>query len=230
MGIFDKFRQSSKPQNVIEDYQLENVIHRKVNERLWLHPYDAGRFVVVGEIDAAMLSTGTDDEETKKFLPGLSISKETLEKKMFAVEVGLGISYLITIDKFPVGMIDLTPPKANKIQHNLDMWTLDFFIINNMRDKGIMSSCFPAFLKLMAQNIGIKEIYAWVHEENSRSINVLEKFFFRMVDSIPLYDSTKRPIISPGYKAWKCPLQELRFYDTHINCPSYWADRPTVVY
>lgn len=230
MGLFDKFRHPAKPQNIIEDYELANVIHRKVNEHLWLHPYDEERLINLGELDAQLLTVGTNDAESKEFLPGLSISKESLHKRVVSVELGIGISYLIALDKMPIGMIELTLPKRNKIQNNMTVWSLDFFIVNYLRDKGVMSSCFPAFMKLMVQNIGIKEVYAWVHEDNLKSISVLEKFFFRVVDTIQLHDSTKRPIISPHYMAWKCPLQELVFADGQIRCPSYWADRPTLVY
>lgn len=230
MGLFDKFRHPAKPQNIIEDYELANVIHRKVNEHLWLHSYDEERLINLGELDAQLLTVGTNDAESKEFLPGLSISKESLHKRVVSVELGIGISYLIALDKMPIGMIELTLPKRNKIQNNMTVWSLDFFIVNYLRDKGVMSSCFPAFMKLMVQNIGIKEVYAWVHEDNLKSISVLEKFFFRVVDTIPLHDSTKRPIISPHYMAWKCPLQELVFADGQIRCPSYWADRPTLVY
>ena len=227
MGIFDRFKRTSESHNVIEDYELGNIIYRKVNEHLWLSPYDAERYFKFGKIDAQLLKAGTEDEETKRFLPGLSISEEVLGKKILAVEAGIGISYLITFDNFPVGMIDITPPKTNKFHSNMNMWTFDFYITNDMRNKGIMSACFPAFLKLLAHNIGIKEIYAWVHEDNTRSIYILEKFFFRVVDTIPISDPSKRPIITPQYKAWKCPLQELMFYDTHFTCPANWADRPT---
>lgn len=34
MGLSDKFRHPAKPKNIIEDYELANVIHRKVNEHL----------------------------------------------------------------------------------------------------------------------------------------------------------------------------------------------------
>ncbi len=233
MSISDLFKRKESPSkkgNVIEDYELENVIYRKITEELRLVPYDAERFFKFVKFDAQLLSMGIDDNETKTFLPGLSISEEELKKRILSVEAGLRISYLITVKNMPVGMIDLDPPKANKIQYNMPIWTIDYFVVNNLRNKGLMTACFPAMLKIMANNIGIKDIYAWVHEDNTISIRLLEKFFFRQVDSIPLHDSSKRPIITPHYLAFKCPVQELRFLDKQINCPAYWADKPTLEY
>ena len=233
MGLRDIFKKKDdlpKKTEVIEDYKLDNIIYRKINDVLWLQPYDAERFFTVGEIDAQLLSAGIDDEETKNYLPGLTVSKDDLKKKVLAVEAGIRISYLITLNKMPVGMINLDPPKANRVQHNMPIWTMDYFVINSLRNKGIMTDCFPALLKLMAKNIGISEIYAWVHEDNTISIGILEKFFFRTVNSIPLHDSSKRPIIAPHFMAFKCPLNELVFGDGQIRCPSYWADKQTLVY
>lgn len=233
MSLTDLFKKNSKPtngDNIIEDYELGDIIYRKVTEDLWLCPYDAERFYKLGEVDAQLLSMGIDDADTKKYLPGLAITEDNLKKRVLSVELGLEITYLITLHKYPVGMIILNPPKYNKVQYNLPIWTIDYFVVNNMRNKGIMSACFPPLLKLLAENIGIKDVYAWVHDDNEQSIRLLEKFFFRLVDSVPLYDNTMRPIIREHYLALKCPVQELRFYDTHLNCPAYWADRPTMIY
>lgn len=219
-----------KKEGLIEDYELKSIIYRKITEELWLAPYDVERFLQFGKIDAQLLSMGIDDNETNTFLPGLSITEDELKKRVFSVEAGLRISYLITVQNMPVGMIDLDPPKTNKVQHNMPIWTIDYFVVNYLRNKGIMTACFPAMLRIMANNIGIKDVYAWVQEDNTNSIRLLEKFFFRIVNSIPLHDSSKRPVITPHYLALKCPVQELSFLDKQINCPAYWADMPTLVY
>ena len=142
MSLSDLFKKNKK--EIIEDYKLESIIYRRITDELWLVPYDGERLYKVGKFDAQLLSMGIDDNETKTFLPGLCISEEDLKKRVFAVEAGIRISYLITVKNMPVGMISLDSPKANKIQHNMPFWTMDFFVVKDLRNKGLMTACFPA--------------------------------------------------------------------------------------
>lgn len=213
-----------------EDYKLENIVYRKISEQVWLAPYDAERLFKYGKQDAFFLNEGVNDDDAQKYLEGISITFDYLKERVLCVESGSCITYLITVRGFPMGMFFLYPPMTNKMQRNRPIWTIEYFVVNKFRGKGIMTSCFPAFMKLMAKDIGIDEVYAWVHDDNVTSIGILEKFFFRKVDTLPVYDNRLRNVTMPHYLALKCPLCDINFYDTYIDCPQDWIDKPTLVY
>lgn len=48
---------------ITEDYKIENIIHRKIAENLWLHSYYGERFLNCGKIDTQLLCAGIDDVE-----------------------------------------------------------------------------------------------------------------------------------------------------------------------
>lgn len=84
-GLRDVFKKKDvlpKKMKITEDYKIENIIHRKITEDLWLHSYYGERFLNCGKIDTQLLCAGIDDEKTIKYLLGLTVFKEANKLKI----------------------------------------------------------------------------------------------------------------------------------------------------
>ena len=170
-------------------YNLEDIKTMKMEDYM-ICPYDAGWFFQAP--DAEVIPTLANSTEIRKYLPGLKLDtakscKNTLKECLMKTEAGLGITYVIRHQNFPIGMIILSSPLYNEKAINLRIWTIDFFIIKMFEHHGIMYNSLKKVL-YQVKNMNAKYVYATIDQTNKACINLLGNGFFTEIDNSHFYN------------------------------------------
>ena len=173
--------------NVLGKYfNLTDLMIIPLGEILSLVPIDAKS---IDGMDKIMLETLSQTPRIKKYIPQLDFSNPNNSSEKFftrlvlQTENGLGFSYGLYINNGLAGMIMVETPEYNKLTIGFEHWTFSFFSLMGFEQRGLMSASLPRFLHYMKENIGVKELYAIVDADNTRSIRLLQKFMFDEVDN-----------------------------------------------
>ena len=160
-------------------YNLEDIRSMRMGESLMIAPYDAGWLLQAP--DSQVLPLFANSEKIRRFLPGLGFeTEETCRKQLEAIciktEGGLGFTYFIRLQNFPIGMITINSPIYNEKTMNLRIWSVDFFIAEQYEHQGLM---FNALVRVLNQlkAMGANFIYALVDVENTSCIRLLQGLF-----------------------------------------------------
>lgn len=98
-----------------------------------------------------------------------------------------------------VGMIMIETPALNLLNNGFENWTISFCISELFEGKGIMSMALTNVLYFLKFELSVKEIFAVTEIENSRSINIMKKIGFVVIDNSNFNWDTKysksKPIV-----------------------------------
>jgi thiol-disulfide isomerase/thioredoxin len=167
-------------------YNLEDIKYRSMGSSWMLAPYDGMSFFEFQ--DASILPMIANTERIKKYLPGLGFTDEKKTKDrlmgfLLSTEQQLGVTYFIRCSNVPSGMIFIHTPKYNKKVINLSIWTIDFFICEELEHKGIMYKALVRTLQEMKNAMGVKDVYATVDVDNKECRNLLGNGLFHEIDN-----------------------------------------------
>lgn len=165
-------------------YSLDSIKVMQIAKGVFLCPYDGYQIMNFAETDEKMLDLLMSDD-IKEYLPGLPIFTGTPTSKYLQllpskVELGLGIPYAIRIGNGLAGFVYLDSPLFNR-QIGLDEWTLDFFLFEVFRGQNIMQRALARLLAAAKMDLNIHKLYASVSKKNTKSIRILESFYFEYV-------------------------------------------------
>ena len=154
-----------------------------------LHPYtqlEAEQFAVP---DAQTFDAFTT-EDIRMFLPGLPIFSGTSAEKYFSILpqkdiMGAGKAFAIRFNSGFVGMIILDSPIYNSYSLGLDVWSIDFFILEPFRGRKVIMESLYRMLELSKKHLQIDKLYASVDKRNAKCIHVLERFYFEHIQDDP---------------------------------------------
>ena len=154
-----------------------------------LHPYtqlEAEQFAVS---DAQTFDAYTT-EDIRMFLPGLPIFSGTSAEKYFSFlpqkdNMGAGKAFAIRFNSGFVGMIILDSPIYNRYSLGLDVWSIDFFILEPFRGRKVIMEYMYRMLELCKKRLHIEKLYASVDKRNAKCIHVLESFYFVYIQVDP---------------------------------------------
>ena len=166
-------------------YELEYIKYRSMGEELMLAPYDAQYYFQFP--DAKILPALANTKKICRFLPNLGFTDEEATKKrlegyLLKTENQLGVTYVIRLKNFPIGMIFVNTPLYNKKSIGKAIWTIDFFISEQFEHKGIVYNAVLRVLDEMKNAMGAKIVYALVDQANSDCINLIGKGLFERID------------------------------------------------
>ncbi len=162
-------------------FQLEDVKTIKVNEELWIIPYDAEFYFKCREADALLFSQLASTDRIRKYLPGLQFStveesSATLVQSLKKTEAGISISYVLRVKNIPIGMIVAESPLYNQRALNLRIWTVDFFIAEAFEHKKIMYTCLLRVLNQLKE-MGVSQVYCLIAQSNQSCLHLIQGFF-----------------------------------------------------
>lgn len=165
-------------------YRLEDIQHIRMGESLMIAPYDAGW---MDAPDPEFLPLFANSAKIRKFLPGLGFeTKESCRKKLDAIymktEAGLGFTYFIRMQGYPIGMITVNSPLYNAETMNLRIWSIDFFITEQYEHKGLMFNALARVLNQL-KSMEIQRVHALVDVENTSCIRLLKGLFQQEIDN-----------------------------------------------
>lgn len=136
------------------------------------------------EQEATLYLFNTNNEGVKKYLPSVYVSDKTqavekLSNFISRMRLKQSLFYCIRLKQppFPIGYINLNTPLA---QTGLDSWTVDFWMADSIKGKGLMSSSWSHILAYL-QKHDITEVKALVNTDNTNSISTLERVGFKFV-------------------------------------------------
>lgn len=169
---------------------------------------------VFEESDKIILNSLGQTARIKRYLPILDFSiPDNSSEKFFLklvkqTEMGLGFSYGIRQSKGLLGIIMVDTPALNQLTNNFENWTISFFVLELFENKRILSTALPRLLFFLREKIGVKRLYAIVDSDNTRSIHLLQKFFFEKVNNSEWYgkNNTEIPMI------YCCDLTLINFH------------------
>jgi RimJ/RimL family protein N-acetyltransferase len=142
------------------------------------------------EIEAKYYHLISCDSLVKKYLPGAYTENEEqalikINEYIHRTLSGASVLFCIarTDDKKPIGYILCNSPILNFHNSNerVGNWTIDFWLHQGIRGKGIMSVCIMNILDHM-QKMQIPKVFAYTDKENIESIRVLQKCNMKIVD------------------------------------------------
>ena len=170
-------------------YNLEDVKTMRMGDYM-ICPYDAMWYFQAP--DSSIIPTLANTEEIRRYLPGLNFEteescKKTLEACLMKTEAGLGITYVIRNQNYPIGMIMLNSPKYNEKVINLRIWTVDFFITKMFEHKGIMYKSLHKVLNQI-KGMDVNYLYATLDKSNTSCKNLLGNGFFTEIDNSHFYN------------------------------------------
>jgi RimJ/RimL family protein N-acetyltransferase len=169
------------PQIKADSEIFEKIRFISVDERYILKPI----MPEIIENEAMFYKINSGDERMKKYLPAYyADDSETSEKHLHdLIQRSLfrqSILYCIR-DKnqpFPIGYLNIISPLSPT---GLNDWSVDFWMGKIAEGKGHMSASLNKLLDYMA-TMKIETVKALVDKDNIRSINVLEKVGFQMLN------------------------------------------------
>jgi len=166
-------------------YNLSDLKRISLGGQFSLCPIDAG--ALLDSMDSLILESVCQTEEITKNLPLLdfktskSNGKEFLTNEIKKCELGLGFGYAIRQNAGLVGMIMIDTPAFNKLTIEFEQWTISYFCF--LENLGIISTAIPRILYLLKTQIKVKKLYALVSSNNSKSIHILQKFYFNEIQN-----------------------------------------------
>lgn len=166
-------------------YRLEDIKSMRMGESLMIAPYDAGWLLQAP--DSQVLPLFANSEKIRRFLPGLGFeTEESCRKQLEAIciktEGGLGFTYFVRLQNFPIGMITVNSPIYNEKTMNLRIWSIDFFITEQYEHKGLMFNALARVLNQL-KGMGIQRVHALVDVENTSCIRLLKGLFKEEIDN-----------------------------------------------
>lgn len=166
-------------------YRLEDIKSMRMGEPLMIAPYDA-RWLFQAP-DSQVLPLFANSEKIRRFLPGLGFeTEESCRKQLEAIciktEGGLGFTYFVRLQNFPIGMITVNSPIYNEKTMNLRIWSIDFFITEQYEHKGLMFNALARVLNQL-KGMGIQRVHALVDVENTSCIRLLKGLFKEEIDN-----------------------------------------------
>lgn len=198
--------------NILGKYfNLTDLMIIPLGDALSLVPIDA---TSLGGMDKIILETLSQTPNIKKYIPQLDFSNPNNSSEKFftrlilQTENGLGFSYGLRVNSGLAGMIMVETPEYNKLTIGFEHWTFSFFSLMGFEQKGLMSASLPRFLHYMKENIGVKELYAIVDVDNTRSIRLLQKIMFDEVDNSG-WEGKSNSNVAP--KVFSCNLSTIDF-------------------
>ena len=176
--------------NLVEDnrthfYELDDIKYRSMGSELMLAPYDFQFYIQAP--DSKILPALANTKKIRRFLPNLGFTDEEATKKrlegyLYKTEHQLGVTYVIRMNNFPIGMVFVNTPLYNKKTINKAIWTIDFFIAEHFEHKGIVYNAVLRVLNEMKNAMGAKVVYALVDQDNYDCIKLLGNGLFTKVD------------------------------------------------
>lgn len=206
--------EGKKGKNILgQYYRLEDI-----------NPIESPRGFLIRGIDATSVFESNDAEilsfiastskRIRRFLPQMDLStKEAAEDFLISIirrtEFGAGFAYSIRVKGLIVGLILVnTPAKNVKFSH----WSLDFFIMEAMENKGIMYESLWLVLRMMKDVLSVPEVYIWVDPENAHCLSLIAKLPFDEVQ----HDKNGKYVYSDKgkrYRLFYCDLRNTSFVE-----------------
>lgn len=170
-----------------------------------LHPYTQSEAERFAKFDGQTFDAFTT-EDIHMFLPGLPIFSGTSAEKYFNAlpqkdTLGAGKAFAIRYNNGFVGLIILDSPLYNSFSLGLDVWSVDFFILEPFRGRKIIMESMYRILELCKNDLKIDKLYASVDKRNTKCIHILERFYFKYLQD----DTTGRGAL------YMCDLSLLNF-------------------
>lgn len=148
------------------------------------------------EIDKKGLSKLKNDRLTMKSMPAFCGEgaeeriEAYLENTILCTKMGIAFAFALREFINPMsesntfyGIIKVTAPSHNIITNNFHGWLIDFVMIPEKRNHGFMSMAVGSVLDKV-EDLGAKEIYAMVMEDNLPSIAVLIRNNFKIAQGM----------------------------------------------
>ena len=132
--------------------------------------------------EAALYVVNSKSDDVKKYLPFVHADTEEKAQKILLDFLGCtafkqSLLLCIRLQKMPVGYIDFRTPISSK---ELNDWSVDFWLGEPMRSKGIMAAALSNGL-LYLQEYEVPRVVTAVDKNNFISIKVLETVGFALV-------------------------------------------------
>lgn len=192
-------------------FRVDQIVSKNIGSSVCLKPIDAGIvFNEFKELDTIPI-LAKDANDFKKFLPGMDLSTSESAKSFFnsfitLTELGQKFGYTIRMQGLVCGFIFINTPDYNNTTIGFKEWTIDFATFPMFQRQHIMIGVLPHVLAFLKNDLHVDSLYAIVHHENTKCINLISKICF---------DDTGRTLTSPqdGSVAnlYECPLSTINF-------------------
>lgn len=152
-----------------------------------------GIFLDEIELESKAYFTNSSDSSTEKYLPGVYCLDEAEAKTKLIDYTGrflnkycIPFTVAVGNKSVPIGYILCHSPLTNysDSEEKIDDWTIDFWLGEGVRGKGIMKSVLYCVLEYL-QSKEVDRVYLYVDKDNYICIHILEKLGF-----IPFRDSS----------------------------------------
>lgn len=227
MGLLDYFKkkkedkvhtqqqvlsQAIKPTipNIIGKYYTLDKIKRIPMGQIYLQPIDTA-IIFDSDLQKSIFIMGNISPKIAKFLPNFNISSENDVAQYFInfckkTETGYEFGYAIKMNDGILGFIFINTPANNEIAINFSQWTIDFCLFEPFEKQGIMTQCLVRILYFLKIELGVRNIYAIVSQENTDSLNLLSHLPFDLQQ-----ESLTNPTTGEKAKLFCCPIHEINF-------------------
>lgn len=179
---------------------------------LRLQPIDAG--IVFDKQQQAIVSLfAQKSPRIKRFLPNLNLSSSEDVEKYFSVfcqktEMQLEFGYSIKMNKHGdvgyMGFIFVHTPLFNNVAINFPQWTIDFCIFEPLEGKGFMRTPLRHIMLMLKNEMGVKNLFAIVDEDNIQCQNFMKSLPFRMQP-----ETLTDPTTGKKANLFLCPLSQI---------------------
>lgn len=179
---------------------------------LRLQPIDAG--IVFDKQQQEIVSLfAQKSPRIKRFLPNLNLSSSEDVEKYFSVfcqktEMQLEFGYSIKMNKHGdvgyMGFIFVHTPLFNNVAINFPQWTIDFCIFEPLEGKGFMRTPLRHIMLMLKNEMGVKNLFAIVDEDNIQCQNFMKSLPFRMQP-----ETLTDPTTGKKANLFLCPLSQI---------------------
>lgn len=178
-------QRTERPQSIESYFNGYNDLRRIILlGQYWLVPLHKQTM----EEDVNRIAVLYGDSSTKKCMPSFCDSNNRQFIKMYlqntyqCTEMGIAFGYAIReVKSFNpmrmeygslLGFIKVTSPSHNKVTNNFDGWLIDYVMLPENRNKGLMKISIARVLEKL-KDFEVTQIYAMVDNDNISSLKVL---------------------------------------------------------
>jgi RimJ/RimL family protein N-acetyltransferase len=160
-----------------------------LDDKVSLRPYIEEEAIANAKADALIFDTFVTDD-IKQFIPGLPVFTGTPSENYFStlplkMAYGAGVVLAIRYVAGLAGLIILDTPLYNRGALGLEVWSIDFFILQPFRGHKLIMKALYHTLKMCKYQMGIDKIYASVDKRNTKCMHIIEKFYFQHIQDDP---------------------------------------------
>ncbi len=153
--------------------------------------------------EAEAYFTNANNSSVQKYLPNAYVETEEAAfgkihdfARSFLLKKGILFAIALKENPSPIGYILCNSPLQTftSSEITIDEWSIDFWLGETARDKGIMRVAINSILNYLKE-MGVRQVFAFADKKNRSSINLLRKCNLEYID-----DSTIQKMMTFGIK------------------------------